>query len=320
MIRTLVLLEHDGQQLKRPSLGAVTLARQLGGPYALLVIGSGAPALAEAARGFGAASVLVADDPALAQPLADRYAAVIAQAVRSAGAQAVAGISSTFSKDVLPRAAALLDAAMLTDVTAVVLRDGEPVFHRPSSAGRLTDTVELRGAVRVLTGRGTAYPPPSPDGAQSPVERLAVDASALPAGTQFVSRARPVSGRPDVAEARVVVSGGRPLGDKETFDRLIGGLADALGGAVAATRAAVDAGMAPNDLQVGQTGKIIAPELYIAVGVSGAIQHMAGVQDSRVIVAINRDPEAPVFQMANYGLVGDLHQVVPRLIDALRKA
>jgi len=318
MIQTLVILEHDGHCVKRASLSAVALARQLGGSYALGVLGSGVAEIADSVRSFGASVVLVADHPALAEPRADCYAAVIAETARQRGASTVVGTSSTFTKDILPRVAALLDAPMLSDVMAVEIKDGVPCYQRPLSAGSLCATVKLQGDVRVLTARGTAFHPPSPNGAPSPVEPIAFDAASLPNGTQFVSRERSTSTRPDLTEARVVVSGGRPLKDKETFERLIGGLADALGGAVGATRAAVDAGMAPNACQVGQTGTVVAPELYIAVGVSGAIQHLAGIQDSRVIVAINRDPDAPIFQMANYGLVGDLHALVPRLIEAVR--
>jgi electron transfer flavoprotein alpha subunit len=207
---------------------------------------------------------------------------------------------------------------MLSDVTGSETVNGETVFQHPVNAGSVSATVKLEGDVRVLTVRGAAFATPVPTGAPSPIEMFSFDPAALPNGTQFVSRDTRPSGRPDLTEASVVVSGGRPLKDKETFERLIGGLADALGGAVGATRAAVDAGMVPNDCQVGQTGKTVAPELYFAVGVSGAIQHMAGTMDAKVIVAINRDPDAPVFQMANYGLVGDLHELVPNLIAAIR--
>lgn len=317
MIENLIILEHHGRALKRTSLHALTLASQLGGASALAVLGSGVAEIAESVRTFGAALVLVADDPALAEPLADRYAAVISAMARKLQVRTVLGTSSTFTKDILPRVAALLDAPMLSDVTAVECRDGVTSFQRPVHAGSLFATVSLAGEVRVLTVLGTAFPPPTPNGASSPLEKMEVDAAALPNGMQFVSREQRTSARPDLTEARVVVGGGRPLKDGETFERLIGGLADALGGAVGATRAAVDAGMAPNDCQIGQTGKIVAPELYIAVGISGAIQHWAGIKDSKVIVAINRDPDAPLFQMATYGLVGDLHEIVPRLIAAV---
>ena len=318
MAENLVIIEHNGQTVKRSSLGALSLANQLSGKSILAVLGAGVDAIAESVKVYGAVKVLVADDVALAEPLADRYAVVIAEMVRKTGAGTVVGTASTFTKDVLPRVAALLDAPMLSEVTAVLVKDGTTCFQRPINAGSLVATVKLDAELRVLTARGTAYQPPAPDGPSTPVEKFQFDAAALPKGMQFVSREQSVSARPDLTEAPVVVSGGRPLNDKETFERLIGGLADALGGAVGATRAAVDAGMVANDCQIGQTGKTVAPELYIAVGVSGAIQHLAGIKDSKVIVAINRDPDAPVFQMANYGLVGDLHDIVPRLIRAVR--
>jgi electron transfer flavoprotein alpha subunit len=318
MPNTLVVVQHDGQSVKRSSLSAVTLARQLSAPYAILVLGTGIATVVENLRQIGASLVLVADDPALAEPVADRYAAVVAQAAKSIGADTVLGTASTFTKDVLPRVAALLDAPMLSDVTAVESRDGELLFQRPLSAGGLFATIKLEAGPRVLSVRGTAFHPPEPNGDLCPVEKIEVDSTTLPKGTRFVSRERPESTRPDLTEARVIVSGGRPLKDQQTFERLIGGLADVLGGAVGATRAAVDAGMAPNQCQIGQTAKTVAPELYIAVGVSGAIQHVAGMKDSRVIVAINRDAEAPIFQVATYGLVGDLHEIVPRLTELLR--
>ena len=320
MAETLVLIELDRQQVKRPSLRAITLARQLGRDYALLIVGSGLDAIAPTLIGYGASAVIVADDPALAEPLADRYAAVTANVMRKSGAKNLIASSSTFTKDVLPRVAALLDAPMVSDVLALEQVDGAIAYRRPINAGSILATVKVEGDLRVLTARATAFEAPGSSEAVSPVERFPLDGAALPNGMQFVSREERVSARPDLAEARVVVSGGRPLKDTETFERLVGGLADALGGAVGATRAAVDSGMVPNDYQVGQTGKVVAPELYIAVGVSGAIQHLAGIKDSRVIVAINKDPDAPIFQMATYGLVGDLHQIVPQLIEAIRKA
>ena len=230
------------------------------------------------------------------------------------------GTSSTFSKDVLPRAAALLDAPMVTDVVAIEETDGSISYRRPINAGSMFAMVKLEGDRRVLTVRGTAFEAPAADAAPCPIKRFDFDSASLPNGIQFISREERKSDRPDLTEARVVVSGGRPLKDKETFERLVGGLADALGGAIGATRAAVDAGMAPNDYQIGQTGKIVAPELYIALGISGAIQHLAGIKDSRIIVAINKDPDAPIFQMATYALVGDLYQIVPQLIESIRRA
>ena len=320
MAATLVLIELDRQQVKRPSLHAITLARQLGDAYALLVLGHDLDKIVATLVSYGASAVIVADDPALAEPLADRYAKVIAEAARQHGATTLLGSSSTFSKDVLPRAAALLDAPMVTDVLAIEEVNGATAYRRPINAGSMVATVKVEGDVCVLTARATAFEAPAADAAHCPIERLELEAATLPDGMQFISREQPVSDRPDLTEARVVVSGGRPLKDPETFERLVGGLADALGGAVGATRAAVDAGMAPNDYQIGQTGKVVAPELYMALGISGAIQHLAGIKDSRIIVAINKDPEAPIFQMATYGLVGDLHQIVPQLIEAIRRA
>src|SRR6184192_282239 len=316
MAESLILIEHDRQQVKRPSLHAIALARQLGGEYALLVVGHGLDGIARSLVSYGASAVVVVDDPALAKPLADRYATVIAEAARKHDAKTILGTSSTFSKDVLPRAAALLDAPMVTDVVAIEEMDGSISYRRPINAGSMFAMVKVDGDRCVLTIRATAFEPPAANAAPCPIERFDLDAASLPNGIQFISREERKSDRP---EARVVVSGGRPLKDKETFERLVGGLADALGGAIGATRAAVDAGMAPNDYQIGQTGKVVAPELYIALGISGAIQHLAGIKDSRIIVAINKDPDAPIFQMATYGLVGDLHRIVPQLIESIRR-
>jgi len=319
MVETLVLIEHDRRYVKRPSLHAITLARQLGGEYALLVLGQGLDEIAASLVSYGASAVLVADDPTLAEPLADRYAAVIAEAARKNDSRFVLGTSSTFSKDVLPRAAALLDVAMVTDVLAIEETNGSTSYRRPVNAGSMLATVKVESDRCVITARATAFEAPPPDTGTSPIKRFEFDVASLPNGMEFISREQRTSGRPDLTEAAVVVCGGRPLKDKETFERLVGGLADALGGAVGATRAAVDAGMAPNDYQVGQTGKVIAPQLYIGAGISGAIQHLAGIKDSRVIVAINKDPDAPIFQVATYGLVGDLHQIIPQFIAALRR-
>lgn len=319
MVETLVLIEHDRECVKRQSLHAITLARQLSGKYALLLLGQGLGEIAASLVSYGASVVIVADDPALAEPLADRYATVIAQAARKYGSKILLGTSSTFSKDILPRTAALLDIPMLTDVLAVEENDGSISYQRPVNAGSMLATVKLETDRCVLTARATAFDEPAADAAACPIEPFEFDAALLPNRMEFISREQRASDRPDLTEAAVVVCGGRPLRDKETFERLVGGLADALGGAVGATRAAVDSGMAPNDYQVGQTGKVIAPQLYIGIGISGAIQHLAGIKDSRIIVAINKDPDAPIFQVATYGLVGDLHQMVPQLIAALSK-
>jgi electron transfer flavoprotein alpha subunit len=321
MAETLVVIEHDHGELKPSSLHAITLARQLGGEYALLLLGHALDKLAASLVSYGATAVIVADDPALAEPLADRYATVVAEVARKRGAMTLLATSSTFSKDILPRAAALLDAPMVTDVLAIEENDGAISYRRPINAGSMLATVKVEGERRVLTARSAAFEAPAADaGRTCPIERFQLDSASLPNGMEFISREQRKSSRPDLAEARVVVCGGRPLKDTQTFESLVGGLADALEGAVGATRAAVDAGMVPNDYQVGQTGKVVAPELYIGIGISGAIQHLAGMQDSRIIVAINRDPDAPIFQIATYALVGDLYQLVPQLIDSIRRS
>ncbi len=315
MTHTLVVAEHDQGQLKAASLSAAGFAAAVGGTYDLLLLGSGVAAAAEALRGAGARAVLVADHPDLAEPLADRYAHVVAEVARARGATLVVGAVSTFAKDVLPRAAALLDAAMVSDV--VGWADG--AFRRPMFAGNVIATVRVDGAVRVATVRAASFPPPPASAAPSPVEAVAVDAAALPRFAAFVSREIKQSARPDATEARIIVSGGRALKNAEDFERLVGGLADVLGAAVGSSRALVDAGITPNSLQIGQTGKVVAPDLYLAVGISGAIQHMAGMKDTKVIAAINKDPEAPIFEVADYGLVADVYAAVPELIEKLRK-
>jgi electron transfer flavoprotein alpha subunit len=314
MSHTLVVAEHDQGQLKAASLAAAGFAAAVGGTYDLLLLGSGVSAAAEGLRASGARAVLVADHPDLAEPLADRYAHVVAEVARARGATLVVGAVSTFAKDVLPRAAALLDAAMVSDV--VGWADG--AFRRPMFAGNVIATVRVEGAVRVATVRAAAFPPPAA-AAPSPVEAVAVDAAALPRHAVFVSREVKKSARPDATEARIIVSGGRALKNAEDFERLVGGLADTLGAAVGSSRALVDAGITPNSLQIGQTGKVVAPDLYLAVGISGAIQHMAGMKDTKVIAAINKDPEAPIFEVADYGLVADVYAAVPELIEKLRK-
>ncbi len=317
MSLTLVIAEHDQGQVKLASFSAAAFAAQVGAPFDLLVLGSGLAATAEALRAAGARTVLVADHAELAQPLADRYAHVIAEVARARGATLVVGAVSTFTKDVLPRAAALLDAAMVSDVIGYA----GGVFRRAQYAGNALATVELEGAVKFATVRSAAFAAAAPSAtpSPSPVEAVAVDAAALPKHATFVSREVKKSARPDATEARIIVSGGRALKNSEDFERLVGGLADTLGAAVGSSRALVDAGITPNSLQIGQTGKIVAPELYLAVGISGAIQHMAGMKDTKIIAAINKDAEAPIFEVADYGLVADVYEAVPELIQKLKK-
>jgi electron transfer flavoprotein alpha subunit len=323
MANILVLAEHDDGQLKLATLSAVAFARkvvaEVGGSFDILVIGENVAGTAEHLCDYGASAVLVSDHAQLTHPVADKYAQVIADAAKQRAVTMVVGAASTFSKDILPRAAALLDAGMLSDVIEV-RRDGDDlIFKRVMFAGNVIATVKLDGAVKFLTVRAAAFAHPPKGTESSPVASLSVEADKLPTFIQYVGQEAKVAGRPDSTEARVVVSGGRAIKNAEDFERLIGGLADALGGAVGSSRALVDAGITPNSLQVGQTGKIVAPDLYIAVGISGAIQHLAGMKDTKVIVALNKDADAPIFEVADYGLVGDIYQVVPELMEKLRK-
>jgi electron transfer flavoprotein alpha subunit len=314
----LVVIEHDGKQVKPASLKAISAARQLGGSYSLLCIGNDIESVTASLLGFTAMKVFVSDHALLADPIADRYARVVADIAIEGKAQTVIAASSTFSRDLLPRVAALIDAPMLSDVTLIQSRSDKAVYHRPINAGSETATATLYGERQVLTIRPGAFEMPVSGHQQSPIEPIAISPDSLPDGTHFVSREVRQSPRPELSEAHVVVAGGRPIKDRETFELLVGRLADTLGGAVGATRALVDAGVVPNDWQIGQTGKVLAPELYIAMGISGAVQHLAGIMDARVIVAINKDASAPLMKLASYSLVGDLFDVVPQLIESLQ--
>ena len=305
----LVLAEHDNASLKRATLSVIAAARKIGGEIHVLVAGQGARAAADAAaKAEGVAKVLLAEDAAYAHALAEPLAALLVN-VAPAYSHVLAAATST-GKNVLPRVAALLDVAQISEITAVVSPD---TFERPIYAGNAIATVRSADAVKVVTVRTTAFDPVGETGT-APVEGLA--AAANPGLSTFVSAELSKSERPELTSARVVISGGRGMQSGENF-HLLEAVADKLGAAVGASRAAVDAGYAPNDYQVGQTGKIVAPELYIAVGISGAIQHLAGMKDSKMIVAINKDEEAPIFQVADYGLVADLFKALPELKDAL---
>jgi electron transfer flavoprotein alpha subunit len=320
MPHLLVLTETDGHNILPGTLPAMTFAQQwtqaVGGTFDLLVVG-GPGISTDGWTAYGAGKVYVAAGAGLEHPKADRLAAVTEQVFRQSGAESLAGPSSTFGRDVLPRVAALLDLPMLSDVLSVAGEGGRLSFRRPMYAGNVIATVQVEGDRSVYSVRGTAFDKPGAAGGQSVVENITVEAPNQPTGTEWVGLAAAEQKRPELTSARVVVSGGRPLRDAETFERVLGGLADKLGGAVGATRAAVDSGIAPNELQVGQTGKVVAPELYIAAGVSGSVQHLAGMKESKVIVAINTDPDAPIFEVADYGLVADLHQAVPELTQKL---
>jgi electron transfer flavoprotein alpha subunit len=323
MNNILVLAEHDGGQLKQTTFSAVAFAdkaiAEAGGSFDILIIGDNVSQAAESLRPYGAASVVIANHPQLRHPLADKYAHVLAEVARQRGATMVVGTASTFSKDILPRAAALMDAGMLSDVIEVRKSNNDFIFKRVMFAGNALANVEMDGALKFLTVRAAAFTHSEKRSELSPLTNFAVGEDRLPQFIEYTGCEAKVAGRPDSTEARVVVSGGRAIKNSDDFERLIGGLADALGGAVGSSRALVDAGITPNSLQVGQTGKIVAPDLYIAVGISGAIQHLAGMKDTKVIVAINKDADAPIFEIADYGLVGDAYAIVNELITKLRK-
>jgi electron transfer flavoprotein alpha subunit len=306
----LVVADHDNAAIRAATLNAVTAAGKLGSDAVVLVAGANAGgAAAEAARIAGVAKVLHADDARYDHLLAEATAPLIA--ALATGHSHVLFAATTTGKNLAPRVAALLDVAQISDVTQIVAAD---TFVRPIYAGNAMATVQSKDAVKVLTVRGTAFPAAAAAGGNAPVERIA--AVAAPALSTFVGHELTKSERPELTGARVVVSGGRGLGSGENF-ALIETVADKLGAAVGASRAAVDAGYRSNDYQVGQTGKVVAPELYLAVGISGAIQHLAGMKDSKVIVAINKDEEAPIFQVADYGLVADLFKALPELAAEL---
>ena len=307
----LVIAEHDNNSIKGATLNTVTAAKAIGGDVHVLVAGANAGAAASAAAQIaGVAKVLHADGAQFADGLAENVAAQVL-AVASAYSHIVFPATAS-GKNVAPRVAAKLDVAQISEITKVVSAD---TFERPIYAGNAIATVQSADAVKVLTVRGTAFDAAATTGGSAAVETVA---AAADAGTSsFVGREVTKSERPELTAAKIVVSGGRALGSAEKFNEVMSPLADKLGAALGASRAAVDAGYAPNDWQVGQTGKIVAPQLYVACGISGAIQHLAGMKDSKVIVAINKDPEAPIFSVADYGLEADLFEAVPELIKAL---
>lgn len=310
---TLLIAEHDNAHLKDATHKALSAAKSLGGPVHVLVAGANAKAAAEAAAKLdGVEKVLLAEAPAYEHQLAEPVAALI---VSLAGPyDAIVAAATTTGKNVLPRVAALLDVMQVSDITKVISPD---TFERPIYAGNAIQTVQATDSKKVITVRISAFPA-APEGGNAPIETVA--AAADPLLSTFKGEEIAESDRPELTSAKIIISGGRSLGSAENFAKYIEPIADKLGAAMGASRAAVDAGYAPNDWQVGQTGKVVAPQLYIAVGISGAIQHLAGMKDSKVIVAINKDEEAPIFQVADYGLVGDLFTILPQLQEELTKA
>jgi len=306
----LVLVEHDGSHIKDATLATVTAAAKLGEVHTL-VAGNDADGIAQAAAKIaGVAKVYIANSPALEHQLAEAVAPVAASLMESH--DAFLAPATTTGKNIAPRVAALLDVMQITDVLSV---EGPDTFTRPIYAGNAIATVKSKDAKKVITVRTTAFEKAAAEGGSAAVEQ--VDASGDPGTSSFVGLEASKSERPELTSAKVIVSGGRAFGSSEQFHALLDPLADKLGAGVGASRAAVDAGYAPNDYQVGQTGKIVAPEVYVAIGISGAIQHLAGMKDSKTIIAINKDEEAPIFQVADIGLVGDLFKIVPELTEKL---
>ncbi len=308
----LLIADHDNQKLKPSTLNTIAAAKQIGGDIVVLVAGQNCGGVAEAAaKAEGVSKVLVADDAAYAHQLAENLSLLVADLGK--GYSHILASAGTTGKDFMPRVAALLDVAQVSDIIKVVSAD---TFVRPIYAGNAIATVQSSDSIKVITVRGTGFDPVAAEGGSAAIEALN---NVQNAGTSaFVKEEMAKSDRPELTSASIVISGGRGMQNGDNF-QMLEKVADKLGAAVGASRAAVDAGFVPNDMQVGQTGKIVAPQLYIAVGISGAIQHLAGMSESKVIVAINKDEEAPIFQVADYGLVGDLFQLVPELEAELEK-
>jgi electron transfer flavoprotein alpha subunit len=310
---TLVVAEHDNRALKPATLNALAAAKEIAGDdVEIIVAGKDCRGVAEAAAQIaGIKRVLLADDAPYEHGLAENVAPLLVKLAQNCSH--LVAPATTSGKNLMPRVAALLDVMQISDISAVVSPD---TFVRPIYAGNALATVQSNDPIKVITVRGTAFPPGEATGGSAPIE--AVPSTGEAGLSQFVRAELSKSERPELTSARVIISGGRGMQSGENF-HLLEKVADQLGAAIGASRAAVDAGFVPNDYQVGQTGKIVAPELYIAVGISGAIQHLAGMKDSKVIVAINKDEEAPIFQVADYGLVGDLFKVLPELADELER-
>lgn len=311
LAKVLVVAEHDNQSIKSATLNTVAAALQCGDDVHVLVAGNNAKAAADAAAQIaGVKKVLLADAPYFGDGLAENIADEVVSL--AGGYTHILANATAYGKNIAPRVAALLDVAQISDITKV---DGADTFERPIYAGNAIATVQSADKVKVITVRSTGFDPAAATGGSAAVEAVAATPDA--GLSQFVGREVTKLDRPELTSAKIIVSGGRGLGSGENYTKVLEPLADKLGAALGASRAAVDAGYVPNDYQVGQTGKIVAPQLYVAVGISGAIQHLAGMKDSKVIVAINKDPEAPIFSVADYGLVGDLFTVVPELTGAL---
>jgi len=321
MSNTLIVVENYEGQLRKPTFSSVTFANELssvtgGGSFSFVVLGNGAAEHAQTLSGYGAQQVYVVDHPSTAQYTAQSWGPAVAAVAKASGATHVVMSASTQGKDLMPRVAGLLDAGMAADVIAVQSDGGSVTYKRPMWAGNVIATVAVDTAIHVVTVRSTEFSAANATGGASPVQNFDYS-EAAPSNTTFVSFEASGGERPDLGEASVIVAGGRGLKGEDTFWSCVTPLADVLGAAIGATRAAVDSGYAPNDLQIGQTGRVVAPDLYFAVAISGAIQHLAGMKNSKCIVAINKDEDAPIFQVADYGLVADAFKAVPELTERI---
>jgi len=324
MAGTLVIAELADGKVKKSTHSAITFAKQVGAPFTILALGAGAAGAAKELAAFGAQKVLACDDASLAHYVCERFAPTVARVAKEGGFDAVVVTATAFGKDLAPRLAAKLGAGYAPDINLVKVDGGKRAYRRPQYAGNAFGWLEITTPVHVVSVRQTEFPAATvsslaggASGGASPIENVArAPDDPAAARVEFLELQAGKSERPDLGEARVVVSGGRSL--KEQFKQVLEPLADALGAAIGASRAACDAGYAPPELQVGQTGRTVAPQLYVAVGISGAIQHIAGMKGSKVIVAVNKDPDAPIFQIADYGLVADLFVAVPELVKELK--
>jgi len=320
MGNVLVVAELFESKVRKSTNAAITFARDAaaatGGSFSILAMGSGIDAAAKELAAYGAEKVLQADDASLGAYICEAFSPTVAKAATDGGFQVVVAAANAFDKDLLPRVAERLSAGMASDIAGFEAEGGKLTYERPTYAGNVVAHMQVTTDVELVTVRQAEFDLAEPSGGDSPIEKIGVEANTV-AGKELASFEKVESERPDLTEARVVVSGGRGLKSEENF-KILEQLTDLLGGALGATRAAVDAGFVPNDLQVGQTGKIVAPDLYVAVGLSGALQHLAGMKGSKVIVAINKDDEAPIFSIADYGLVTDLFQAVPAMIEDLK--
>ncbi len=316
MAKVLVIAEHSKGQIKKATLSSLTAASKIGA-FSIVVAGKDIKGVADAYAKYGAEKVFYVDGDLFKNYIAENYAEAIAQLIKAQNFEYVFGSATAFTKDLIPRIAAKFDAGMASEVLAIEVNGNDVLFARPMWAGNAIAHIKIKSPVKFATIRATEFDHAKEIGASSPVEAFVANVDSSKAKVEYIEFAETKSERPELTEARVVVSGGRGAKGPEGF-KLIEDLADILNAAVGASRAAVDSGWVPNDLQVGQTGKIVAPELYIACGISGAIQHLAGMKGSKVIVAINKDEEAPIFQVADYGLVADMFKALPEIISSIK--